>query len=310
MGRRFLLIFTVFGLLAGCDIHFDGDGWDGKKEEEPFQFSYDFKPGDKLVVDNYNGTVEIEGWEQAKIDVSGVKWARSKEELKDVKVEAKRGEGRVDIRTEPPPVRRGSSGARYTIKLPRQAVLELIKSSNGSIRVNSLEGPVRLRTSNGAIRVADVKGDVTGETSNGAVEAVRVTGGMRVVTSNGRVKLEGVNGAVDADTSNGSINAEILDNPMRRTSRFSSTNGAVDVRAPKGLNADLKISTTNGSVRLTLPANFSGQLSARTSNASVDSDFDVKGEVEKKRVEGRIGAGGPLVDLRTSNGGISVRKAL
>jgi DUF4097 and DUF4098 domain-containing protein YvlB len=124
------------------------------------------------------------------------------------------------------------------------------------------------------------------------------------------VKLDGVAGGVDAESSNGAITAELGENPMRRPWRFSTSNGSVEVKAEKGLNADLRIGTNNGHVRVTLPANFAGQVSARTSNASIESDFDVKGEVEKKRIEGRIGAGGPLVDIRTSNAGISLRKAL
>jgi hypothetical protein len=42
----------------------------------------------------------------------------------------------------------------------------------------------------------------------------------------------------------------------------------------------------------------------------VRSDFDVVGEVTKKRVEGKVGAGGALLDLSTSNGSIVLQRGM
>jgi hypothetical protein len=58
-----------------------------------------------------------------------------------------------------------------------------------------------------------------------------------------------------------------------------------------------------------MPSSAGAMVRAHTSNSSITSDFDVSvhsGMISKHRLEGKIGAGGPLLDLGTSNGGIKL----
>ena len=50
------------------------------------------------------------------------------------------------------------------------------------------------------------------------------------------------------------------------------------------------------------------KASIRASGSSVSSDFDINGDVEKKRVRGTINGGGPLFDMSTSNGRIRLER--
>jgi hypothetical protein len=66
--------------------------------------------------------------------------------------------------------------------------------------------------------------------------------------------------------------------------------------------------TSNSSITVRMPGSAGATLRAHTSNSSITSDFDVSthGTLSKHRLEGTIGAGGPVLDLGTSNGGIKL----
>ena len=71
--------------------------------------------------------------------------------------------------------------------------------------------------------------------------------------------------------------------------------------------ADLRAQTSNGAVTVRLPAGSNARVSASTSNSSITNEFPLTGSdasVSKRRIEGKIGNGGPLVDISTSNGSV------
>ena len=60
-----------------------------------------------------------------------------------------------------------------------------------------------------------------------------------------------------------------------------------------------------------LPSAVNARLSATTRNSTVSTDFDLLvkgGEISKRHMSGALGAGGPAIDLSTSNGSIRVLK--
>jgi hypothetical protein len=279
---RYLYLCTGLLLLAGCDWE---DFGSSTQYSTDFHYSYPLQPGGRVSLDNFNGSVEIAGWDERTVDISGAKYGATPEARDAVKIDISPAPDSVTIRTIRPSERR-NVGARYILRVPRRTQLDRITTSNGSMRVNSVEGPVRLKTSNGGMKVFNLTGNLDGGTSNGSVELENIKGDCSVKTSNGRVKAQGVQGAFDATTSNGSVDA------------------AVDELHPSGV----RVSTSNGGITLRLARAVNARLMARTSNASISSEFDVsaRDRNDKHHLEGTIGSGGPVLDLSTSNGSIHV----
>ncbi len=107
-------------------------------------------------------------------------------------------------------------------------------------------------------------------------------------TTNGSIRARGLRGHFEGTTTNGSIDAEL---------------------ASTTLEEDLNLETTNGSVNLTLSPALSASVVARAHNGRVSSDFDAY-EVSKKRgyLELELGGGGPRIDIRTTNGRVTIRE--
>jgi DUF4097 and DUF4098 domain-containing protein YvlB len=301
-----ILAAALLGL-AACDFE-DFGGFDRYRQD--FHYTYPLKSGGRLLVETFNGSVEVSGWDQETVDISGSKYGRTQEAADALKVAIDNSPDSVSIRVPRPSDRRGNMGARFVIKIPRAAYVDRIFTSNGAIRTLDGSGPARLRTSNGAIRVQALRGSLDAQTSNGSVELIDVDGDARVHTSNGHIRTEGLRGSLEAGTSNSSINARLEQVPAGRPVRLETTNSSVELSVPANFANDIRVSTSNGGITLHMPYQVNAHVMARTNNSSISSDFEVRmqGEFSKNRLEGTIGNGGPLIDLSTSNGSIRLLK--
>lgn len=266
------VIAIVPGLLglAGCGL----DGLEGfGRVGKDFHYSYPLQSGGRISVETFNGSVEITGWDQEMVDISGTKYGPSPAAADALPIEITHTPEAVGIRAVRPSDFRGNRGARFLIRIPRKAVVDMVQTSNGGIQLMDGAGPARLRTSNGGIRVEDFAGTVEARTSNGGIHARLAAGGGAPV-------------------------------------RLETSNGGVDLELPPQFSDDVRVHTSNGSITLRWPGAVNAHVRADTSNASITTDFQVKteGELGRHHLDATIGAGGPLVDLSTSNGGIRLLK--
>jgi hypothetical protein len=128
-----------------------------------------------------------------------------------------------------------------------------------------------LRTTNGGISLTDVDGEIAFRTVNGGVSLTRVAGSVRGRTSNG---------GVDVDLEGSTWNGE-----------------------------GLEVETENGGVSMAIPADYSARLETGTVNGRMNIDFPVtvQGRIGRS-IETQLGSGGPLIKVRTSNGGVNIRR--
>jgi len=292
MTRNILFFCVLAGSCAtvACDdMDFDFGEGGGTRVESPFHYSYDVKPGGRLEVETFNGAVEIRSWDQNKVDVSGAKYANSAALRDQIKIDSHATPDGVEVRVIRPSEHHGGNmGARFVIRVPLNFVLDRITSSNGQIKVEDLEGGVRVHTSNGGIHLSRIKGNVDATTNNGAIELNDLTGRAVLTTSNGHIQADHLTGPVEATSSNGSIN--------------------IAFEAPP--KSDIHAETSNSSIEVSMPESSAVRVRASTSNSSITSDFQVdqSGTVSKTHLEGTIHGGGPMLDLETSNGSIRLAK--
>jgi len=261
---------------------------------EDFHYSYPQTPGGHFSLDSFNGAVEVTGWDQTTVDISGTKYADTEERLHAIRIDVSNAGNAVEVRTVRPETdRHGNMGAKYIVRVPRQTEIDHIRSSNGSLRLEKIDGNATLHTSNGTVHVVEVRGNVEATSSNGSVHA------------------EDVRGALRASTSNGGIVAHLHGGQGNDPIQVSTSNGSVDLELDTPRSNDLVVSTSNGAITVRLPAGTNGAVSAHTSGHDrIQSDFDITmhGLLARSRLEGNIGSGGPRIDLRTSNGNIRLLK--
>jgi DUF4097 and DUF4098 domain-containing protein YvlB len=284
---RVLVAIAAAAALCGCSIDFGPSD----KFRSDFHYTYEVQPGPRIDAEGFNGEIDITGWDANKVEISGTKFGSS-EELRDaIKINVTHGPSSIDIRASRPSDLSGNCGVRFTLHVPRSAIIDRVVSSNGHINVRDVGSAPHLKTSNGAINVDHVAGDVNAETSNG------------------RIRADSIGGAFDASTSNGGITAD-LDKAPPSAMRLTTSNGSIELTLRTPPRADIHAETNNSAITVSLPANVGAHLTADTSNGSISSDFSLSssGDEEKHHLDGSIGSGGPTIDLKTSNGSIHIRK--
>jgi DUF4097 and DUF4098 domain-containing protein YvlB len=307
---RLLPMLAASLLLGGC--LYIGDFEDSDAYREDFHSTHPLDAGGSVSIETFNGSIELRGWEQNSVEVNGTKSASSKGVMDALKIEINSTPGSLRIRAVRPPDFYRNMGVRFSIRVPRKALLDLISTSNGKIQLEDTEGRARLRTSNGGIRVSRVKGEVEARTSNGTIEAQDVDGNVNFHTSNGAIRAETTHGTFEGTTSNGSITARLNDPAGSLPVRAETSNGHIDLTLDAKQMPEIRASTNNSSILLRLPGSASARVRAATSHSSITSDFDsLRSEDDRHRhseLHGTIGSGGPLIDLSSSNGSIKILK--
>ena len=142
---------------------------------------------------------------------------------------------------------------------------------NGSIKTEPLGADVEAHTVNGSIETASRRGDVTAKTVNGSITAE-------------------AGGLVLAQTVNGSINARLGEATPERGMGFETTNGSITVELPDSFNAEVRAQASTGSIKSDFPLRIER-------NGHVGSE-----------ATGRLGSGGPELQLEVLNGSIKLRR--
>jgi hypothetical protein len=125
--------------------------------------------------------------------------------------------------------------------------------------------------------------------TNGGINITDVEGRIEFQTVNGGVKLSGLAGEVRGRTSNGGVDVELDGTTWR--------------------GDGLDVETSNGGVRLRIPEHYSARLETGTVNGGFNIDFpvSVQGRVDRE-ITADLGGGGPLIRVRTNNGGVKVTR--
>lgn len=301
---RLLGMLSLLLSAVGCEWEVVG----GRYKKDFFE-GRDFAAGGRLSLESRNGSVEIVGWEKERVEITAVKSASREELLEAIQIDIRQQGNHLDVRTRGLIGREGSWGVNYVVRVPSRTALERIETSNGSVRVEMIEGAAWLRTSNGPIRVYGLKGPLQASTSNGRVELQSVAGEVRLQSSNGSIEVEDLQGSIEASTSNASVRVRIRKPAAGQLLRLSTSNGGIDLTMETFADNPIRAYTSNGSIRLTLPAQVRATLHASTTNGSIASDFEGQWDSRRgSRLAGPIGGGGAPIDLATSNGGIKIVK--
>jgi DUF4097 and DUF4098 domain-containing protein YvlB len=160
-----------------------------------------------------------------------------------------------------------------------------VQTDDGDIQASSLSGNSVLRSSDGDI-VVDVAehGELDIHTSDGDIVVDRLKSQRAEIrTSDGDVVLRSVRAPLDVATGDGDIRINML--AAHETS----------------------VSTGDGDIVLTAPADIAADVRMDGEDLSVEQGLQLLGRIREHSVQGTLNGGGPIIDLRTGDGSISLR---
>lgn len=199
-----------------------------------------------------NGGVSVEGWDRNEILLRAKVQAQARtESAARVRVREVTLETANTITADGPGTGRHEGwSVSYRLFVPRRSNLDL-RSTNGGITIEAVDGAIEFRTTNGGITLLGLKGDVRGSTNNGGVH-IALTGdewqgvGLDVRTTNGGVKID-VPDHYSARLESGTVNGTMrMDFPITVLGRI---NRRIEAELGGG-GKTIRAVTTNGSVTI------------------------------------------------------------
>jgi hypothetical protein len=173
---------------------------------------------------------------------------------------------------------------RLEVQVPLATALRA-RTSSGGIEVSGLQGSVHGESRSGRIVVADIKGDVTAKTQSG---------GVVVSSCHGRTEVH-----------NGSGSAEV----NHATGPIAVTTGSGAIRLSQIKPASIRARARSGAIKVKLASNAGYNYLVRSEKGKI-SVADAQGTNAKNSREliGKLGEGGPLVDVSTHSSSVSVER--
>jgi DUF4097 and DUF4098 domain-containing protein YvlB len=286
------VVCSVAATLASACVVVDSQGHILREEK---RFTVSGTPSLRLTT--FDGAIDIRSGDGRDVVVEIEKRGPTKETVERLQVETKQDGNRVEVEVKRPGDdnvffgigHHMSPTAKLIVTMPKDGNV-VARSGDGAIRIEGVRGHLELRTNDGSIRAREIGGDMLLETHDGSVVLDGVAGDLDLTTGDGSVTVSGTPGALKLKTGDGSIT----------------------LRAESGtvMKDDWSVSTGDGGVTLYLPSNFSAEIDAHTGDGSIRSELDVRGadsENERRTLRGRIGSGGRLLKVRTSDGSIRLK---
>jgi DUF4097 and DUF4098 domain-containing protein YvlB len=193
------------------------------------------------------------------------------------------------------------------------------RTGSGNLDVDSLRGPVSGRTGSGSIRIGQVGGAVDAISGSGRIEVLGTAGGLTASTGSGGIRARQVAGTTKATSGSGRIDVEFAGTGDGEFSTGSGSitvagaRGALDAHAGSGTitvegNPASKwtLDTGSGGITVRLPQNAAFELDARSSSGAVSTNHPVEvlGTVSRRRLQGRVRGGGPMLHVAAGSGSI------
>ena len=219
------VVFLGFGLSA-CDIAVDGHGGLGLelstgKAQDEWTRSYQVAPGGRLEIINVNGRIAAEPSDGKSVEIKAERSVKAlsdesaRELLGKIEMREEVGGDRVRVEVRAPRFSGASSHEiKWTVKVPKGLAVDL-RTVNGGVRMERLEGEIRARSTNGGIVGEDL-----------------------------------VASSVDASVTNGGVEIDLANEPATGTIELESVNGGVSLSMPPTTKAEIAARCVNGGISI------------------------------------------------------------
>jgi hypothetical protein len=177
----------------------------------------------------------------------------------------------------------GALGIDYEIEAPSSVFLEA-SSGSGNLTDDGVGENAKLSTGSGNIHATGLRGSLSADTGSGDIFAEQAgDGSVKASTGSGNIELRSLHGGVHARTGSGNIKAS-----GRPT-------------------APWQLDTSSGNVDI-WPENAPMTLDAIAHSGSIhnDREMTMQESMDRHRLAGKIGGGGPAVRISTGSGNIHI----
>jgi len=223
--------------------------------EQIFERTYPLQSGGHFVLDNVNGSVQVEGWDRDEVEVRAVKTSQNDpRDVDRVQIEVESHPCEVDVHTRYPDGEGVGVAVEYHIHVPNRVLLGSVHTVNGSLVVRGVDGGGELRSVNGDVEVLQSSGRFNAKTTNGNLRLE-----LRQLSDGAPMNLETVNGSVELGLpwdARADLNVRNMNGDLYSEVPVTSAAALPGARAFHGRlghgGGAISVRTVNGGIRLLL----------------------------------------------------------
>jgi len=258
-------------------------------------------PTGTVTVSNIEGSVEVIGWSNAQVEITGTLGA----DVEELKIDGDSDALTIEVKAPKHPEWLETD---LVLRVPVAASIEVdtvsatieVEGVTGSVALESVSGWVTTSARPAELSIETVSGDITVAESAPRTNVESVSGTIAVALATGRLDAETVSGAIrieegsleDASlkTVSGSIS---YDGDLVGDGRyqFESMSGSVTLVVPSGVSADFDMTTFSGDID-----NEIGPRPQRTSKFTSEQELEFS-----------AGSGGAEVTIESFSGSIKIK---
>lgn len=290
LGIRVAILLTIgaaTGILVACSR---SDSSVEAIEYRPVSFAAGGSP--EVVVVTINGSVSILGevgrtttGVTAILRASGRSLRQAQQRVEGLPVTMTRKGDRVELTFEPPEETARwdeQPSVLFEVRLPAQASIH-VDSSNGSARVEDIEGRIVIDMERGTVEVHRCQGEIDLAVTNGTI---------RVSDAVGTLRARGERSDIVVSTSEVSVDLETMIGDVEFSGRF--------------VGLAHRIHASTGGITLSIPSDSELQLEAAVSTGRIESSLPFAGDTEGTEWSAVLNAATSVLNLRSTNGWIRV----
>jgi DUF4097 and DUF4098 domain-containing protein YvlB len=279
--------------------------WQPAFAEREIQEAADVHPQGEVEVSNVSGRIEVAGWDEERVEVTGT-LGRGAEELEF------RTQGRHTlIRVKYPSGSKNVGASELRIRMPVESRL-VVASVAADVEIRELRGAQRVNSVSGNIGTVMSSEDVQLKTVSGDIRLVGTDapGLLTITTVSGDVEVRGVAGEIVLQTVAGDL--DIASEQLERA-RIRTTNGDATLHAGLAPEARIEMEAVNGRLSLVLKGEPpDAEYTLETFNGEIENAFGPDPVRTSRFAPGTelrftTGEGSARVNMETLNGAIILR---
>ncbi|HUU28632.1 MAG TPA: DUF4097 family beta strand repeat-containing protein [archaeon] len=282
----FSVYFLIFGLLFPGPSNLAASSF-----KEEFNREISLEPGGSFSLSNVEGRIEVSGWDEPRVQINAVKRVsgfssleKAQKWLDKIEIRVIQSGNSIEVETKYPK----KTGNGFSLSDIFDGVKRLQIQMEVSYRVKlPRRTDVRLKSVDGDISLAEVGGDIKADAVDGSIEMRKVSGVLKAVTVDGDITIDQLQGSANFTTVDGNLNVSLDEIGPGGNMSFTTVDGNVTLAVKPSLAVDMDISTVDGRMNVDLP-------------------ITVQGEITKRRINGKINGGGPLIKISTVDGNVKI----
>jgi DUF4097 and DUF4098 domain-containing protein YvlB len=278
--------------------------WQLAAAERAIHEAADVHPQGEVEISNVAGRIEVEGWDQDRVEVTGT-LARGAERL-----EFRIQDRHTLIRVEHPSAARNVGPSELRIRVPVESRL-VVASVSAGVVVRGVRGAQRLHAVSGGIETVMFSDDVQLKTVSGDIrlDGAGSPGVLTVTTVSGNATVRGVAGEAVMQTVSGDL--DITSDHLERA-RIRTINGGASLQTRLAPGARLEMDAVNGPLTLVIAGEPNAEFTLETFNGRIDNAFGPEPVRTSRFAPGTqlrftAGEGSARVNMETLNGAIILR---